>query len=749
MPKARAMSLLFVVLLLSCGSSDVRRFDYREDAGSVHVAVQSVAPFDSDFIQEMQFPLQVSDTEASNAIAQSRLLEILEVRKLLLEIARKQEAAAPAAPAPAGGAATNSTTPASGTAGATNTTTGSTPSTQNAATQDASRASGFDVLAAPDNLQISLDPALNFRANLALRQEIALLNRQVRDAAVAADTRPYVIRFLVTVFPAARKEPYDTYSTISVFSDQQRTAPVPLFVRNPQQNKLVGDLIDKVRPQMCNEPLEVVPLFVTDNLESSFNNVAFRNELALEAENVGRTTTAGIDASSDRRRRAQSRNLNALSAVARISSNTIEARLGAMQSDTEWETVARTYNVTALVLVPTLSAAFTMVEDEVLRNHVVNAGKLLTDEILPCRGIAFTSTFRFTDSRTGRTLQGASHTTVPYVVEELRVNSFPQFDRAAMESLLNDVRNDDHEGFEAQTMALSAAERRVLWNSLVNANRRSGHSSGRISVPQTESLLPLPFNRQGTLIDDGKEATLTLTGGRKLSTSGLEASLTFGGHTVAATSVAASADGRRVTVKFPSPKRLTGDTNHVYVAQVEHHRGLHDFESQFRSRWIGTSDYESGDQNTARLTYLYVESKEDAKPEPPVILRLSAKHIVAKETLGTIAVTFVAKNTPAKEGEAENGAQVPAKVRFAVDGAHIVSATPAIVVDNGDHIAETRKTYVFTLQNLNPKKKVRIDAFVDKDNARGDRIGKTEELEVIAIEPEKKETAEKKKEPER
>jgi hypothetical protein len=73
----------------------------------------------------------------------------------------------------------------------------------------------------------------------------------------------------VTVFPTARDEPYDVYSTVSFFKGSQPPLSTPAE-KIELSNFLRGlGFIGTPLDETCDgHPLEVIPLFVTDNLES-------------------------------------------------------------------------------------------------------------------------------------------------------------------------------------------------------------------------------------------------------------------------------------------------------------------------------------------------------------------------------------------------------------------------------------------------------------------------------------------------
>jgi hypothetical protein len=129
--------------------------------------------------------------------------------------------------------------------------------------------------------------------------------------------------------------------------------------------------------EYCKRPLEVVPLFVTDNLESSADTLGLQEGVNVGAA-VGGTVQnvlakIGLRARAENKTQARARGFNALQTIGRVSMNTIETRLGAF--------IARTYNVTRSVR----QRARTSMPQQTKSRHAARS--------------PFTSLYRFTDGR--------------------------------------------------------------------------------------------------------------------------------------------------------------------------------------------------------------------------------------------------------------------------------------------------------------------------------------------------------------
>jgi len=136
------------------------------------------------------------------------------------------------------------------------------------------------------------DPFLKYLAATAIYQEVQLLNKYVKSAAERKGYKPYIVRLQVTCLPQARNEPYDAYVNLSFFSgpfsESNPPPPHPSDKPSPPMTNAgstqpAKDTIPPVptpvpvgtpaanTPSPEKSPL-VVPLLVTDNLESAMHS---------------------------------------------------------------------------------------------------------------------------------------------------------------------------------------------------------------------------------------------------------------------------------------------------------------------------------------------------------------------------------------------------------------------------------------------------------------------------------------------
>lgn len=186
---------------------------------------------------------------------------------------------------------------------------------------------------------IGKDPMLEHTAATAFFQEVKLLNRYVADAALRRNHRAYVVRLQMSIVPFARHLPFDVYSNISFFPALE------------PHDKTYASKFKRFHA-------EVIPLLVTDNLENTIKSrtVDSLRDLALTL-NFLQPVRGGIGLSRRRQqfKRALGGDLNSLLTVGRVSDNTLQVRLGAVQdvtSGSRYAMIPRTHNITVLLLVP-------------------------------------------------------------------------------------------------------------------------------------------------------------------------------------------------------------------------------------------------------------------------------------------------------------------------------------------------------------------------------------------------------------
>jgi len=351
-PRHLLPALLAILALPACESTSplfqpVRATD-RDDAGSVHLAVLAVAPW-SDYASALQPDFALTGDDAVKEVigdsrwqgqqafsgvqggADSTLLSVQNGAPTEFRSARPDGAFTPTP----GGSIFDKQNDSYGSSSS-----GETPPTP----------SGPDAM-------------LKYTAATSLYQEVQLLNRHIRDAAIPAGFRPYMVRLQLSLMPSRRHAPYDTYTTLSFFVPGERGS------RAPAGEPLLATSNEILRRPFGNGP-KVLPLVVTDNLEASVQSRSFERIRGLTASLIefeqfgisGSSTSFvgdlvkpmfGAMLAKAMRDEVYGRDLNSLLTMARVSENTLRIRLGAMQEGTaDYAMVPRNHNITLLLMVP-------------------------------------------------------------------------------------------------------------------------------------------------------------------------------------------------------------------------------------------------------------------------------------------------------------------------------------------------------------------------------------------------------------
>jgi hypothetical protein len=206
---------------------------------------------------------------------------------------------------------------------------------------------------------LGTDPLLKYWTALALWQEVQLVNRYVRDAAIDERFAPYLVRLQVTLLPRYRGAPYDAYTTISFFPGDFPQHDVFADALPPPTAVAAGNVSISIPTSM--KDVQIVPLLVTDDLEAALQSRSVDQvrqfALALSAMVQGLGLGGDIQKVEEALRTGVSRDFNATFTIARVSHNTLRVRIGALQrvgveAQVEYSMIPQTHNVTLLMLVP-------------------------------------------------------------------------------------------------------------------------------------------------------------------------------------------------------------------------------------------------------------------------------------------------------------------------------------------------------------------------------------------------------------
>jgi len=391
----------------------------------------------------------------------------------------------------------------------------------------------------------SPDPMLMYWSATSLYQEVQLLNRYVRDAAIPPGFRAYLVRLQISLMPKRRNEPYDVYTTLSFFSP----AVAPRESESPAAS--TGDGLTIATPLRAGEfgagDLEgpkVMPLLVTDNLESTQHSRAAESvrRMALSLLSFGGWATQLNADLMQQQLQAEvyGRDLNSLLSVARVSENSLRVRIGAMQQATaNFAMVPRNHNVTMLVMVP---------EEEPPIIQMVTKTTLV-------------------DTGTGEELPGATEEEVHGLLRAVHsVSPWDDLDLKTLETLLVFAQRNDQQGFYRHMREVlgeghpALGLEHSLWIDLVSLMVGSRYASSRFDLPGHGEweILPAAFFDQTVLVrDDGKTGCVAVVHGASFADSvdvGATLQLNARGRelTLPADRVERDATTRSVRLIFPS-----------------------------------------------------------------------------------------------------------------------------------------------------------------------------------------------------
>jgi hypothetical protein len=724
-------------LLTSCSffhDTTAVRFHQQQDVGSVHVAVQSVAPFEG-YISSLQPQFTLSTEQAIAAAIQQTQTEDSQLFRALL------------ASLNVSGHQLSGSRTKTFNADGTTTPSGSATTTPGDASKVVAPAAAPDNalgdLSLPDS-HANLDQSLTFRTAAALLQEVTLLDNYVRDAAIARHSRPYVVRLLVTLLPSARLEPYDAYTTISFFE-----AVVP-----EERSRLVCSDVTRIGPngrprtdQICTpeatlatasgmssvdygktrdcegRDVEILPLLVTDNLESSLHSDTSQRirdmALALQAFSGATSIGGNARARSEDANKTLNRNLNSLFTLARVAPNTVEARLGAAYANDHYVMVPRTYNVTVIALIPT-----------------ADSDNASTDEIIPCSNLTFTAQTRMRDADRGTLLPSRPVHALTTQLRETAANWRLRYDpktESALYGLIREAELGDFAAFKLLWEALKKEQpqswvadnraARVLWNEMVALSTLTGRSSGKFQVPLNAASF-FSDDSHGTLIDDGKITVLQLIGGANLAADRIDATLLVHSATGTTfhlnnTEAAVGLDGRTANIKFPSLYKLLkkGAPAKVF-ATVRYLSGTRDWQfHSFKHVWWPQhaqlkSDSDDGlsHEMGARfredpIAYVCTVDEEADKKDGPKagfsVIVPSRVIRANRDGVGDLAIEFRSDDK-----------DKPQAVHFAIaQGGFIDHTIPNISFTGAERIVQSDSAYVLTLKNLVVGSKITLHAF--------------------------------------
>ncbi|UUL83968.1 hypothetical protein [Sphingomonas qomolangmaensis] len=249
------------------------------------------------------------------------------------------------------------------------------------------------------------DPMLRYLAATALLQEVALLNRYIKDQVRWPGSQAFVVRLQLNVAPNARSMPYDVEADITIHSEDEQSRaglalPTQSLARSLENGATPGMPTAAAaiagRQSECAagsyDTLQVLPMIVTDNLEGMKAARSADNVRQLALSMLGTAGNVGLGGqfgrTSEALRRSEGRETNSLMTVAKLSDDTVRVRLGAVQSPRYGYVMSERNHFVSLVVV--------------VRPCINSKGTAFTGD--GERNLTVVSRTNFRDGATGRSL---------------------------------------------------------------------------------------------------------------------------------------------------------------------------------------------------------------------------------------------------------------------------------------------------------------------------------------------------------
>lgn len=558
---------------LACGCAGPGRWDVGAEqhrppmqsmAGSVHVSVLSVMPFEK-FKEQLQPRFELKESEALAKVIpptvqiDERLLSALNAQVGVSlpssSVTETREFKDPSDPDKLTGYERKETK----TPGAAPTAAAS--SAGIAAAREGKLAPPQPGTALPSNFTPQLEPALQYLAATALKQEVVLLSNYVANAPIDEGYTAYVVRLQVSLMPRSRGIPYDATTTLSFLpsigagadarDEGGQQNPAAQFIPLSEVEQRTKADADQTKPG-SDPVVRVIPLLVTDNLEAARRSMTredvLRLALALTAQIKGVGAKVDVERVLDRLESVLSTELNSIMTIGRAGDNSLVVRFGAARIGTaKYEMVARTHNVTALVLVPKpVKGPFPLsIASRTIMSDATNPMRPVVGRLWPDRLDEARQRLRAYDVR----------------VEHDRryVEARGTLSESAFASVMRAVQENDPRAYSAalrldkDTAVLAPAEAQLLWADLVSVRQGSQFSLTSVRMPRWSPATIAGVPRQTiTALDDGETVSAVVDGVEGVDAGRVSAALVVNGQRLMARS--ASRSGRAMELVFDSPQ---------------------------------------------------------------------------------------------------------------------------------------------------------------------------------------------------
>jgi hypothetical protein len=547
-----------IVVLAGCGPEFIKttplRVERQDQAGTYHVAVLSVAPW-VEYVDALQSKFDLEPKEAlALAVPTTRKLDdrFLDALRVAIKLSPEQTLRSKNEASHI----VHEVKP------------GDVSAIQTQGSPAGSRtAAGLPPEKSVVDTEAAIDPMLRYWTANALYQEVQLLNRYVKHAAIRNHFIPYVVRLQIGLLPLARNEPYDAFVDVSFFTKAAEEAeefsrdefsnPKPVISSLSTQLSQACPTIS-ASPNSGNNFLklpQVIPLMVSDNVEATAHaqsmNQIQQYSLALLLMAQGFSASGEFDKLRDRLQTVFGHELNSLLTTTRVTDNTVRIRLGAFQHvGSNYAMVPRTHNITLLLMIPCTYV-------------VCNPSQV------PSRIVSLMSRATFVDAERGTQLALRPPLVVQNQLEEIKTRF--KFAESLvcdgketktvdfLEDLVGSVQKSESVEFLETLQSCGASSRYLtsLWADLASVIPGGLFNSTAFDLPQPSRPKLFPVDQTALLLDDlTDKSTVVLQGGKGLETDRLSAVLKVKTakkeiHLLSQTVTGRSA-GKEVSFTFPS-----------------------------------------------------------------------------------------------------------------------------------------------------------------------------------------------------
>lgn len=493
------------------GNQSVENLD---EAGSVHVAVLAVAPWD-DVKAKLRPNLKVDEKDLRN----QAIPVTFALLDKYLDILRVQASLAPTV---VKNTSSSATTIETGKDDITKTATSQETAPGQARKTDLPGALSAGSASAITSSGVSaINSSLTARAMASFVQDVQALNAEVDGAAKRTGFIPYLVRVQVSVMPRRRHLGYDVYSNLSFFGYEGS-----FDAATGAGNK---------RPPVDGTPF-VVPLLSSDSIETAQRSQSLEaiRDVGVALDLVKGFGAAGFSVGSqkDRQQALQGLDVNSVLTLGRLSDNTLRVRFGAAYDPGGGFAVhPRTNTISVLVFFPT-KATQTRVVSRSSWTHVVDGTVLeRSQERYEAKLQPIVDQWKHlgVDLELLKDLdelptEGGYGKFVKLMDGHLVKYCQPPASTAFWNEKRKDCDNGKHRLSKDENAYEKDRSFAYLWSHLLSALPGSRFSTTVVDLPRLAPVCPAPM-QLAAYIEDDKGLSVALRGGSDLGVGSLKAAI--------------------------------------------------------------------------------------------------------------------------------------------------------------------------------------------------------------------------------